>query len=60
MIELCSIIWILGWLLTTACFAYLKRNEHDIFQLFSRSLLLFFLWPFFLCMGAYLKIRGEL
>jgi hypothetical protein len=60
MIEYFAYIWVLGWLLTTACFVILKRNEFGAFQLVSRCLLSFLLWPFILFMGAYFKIRGEL
>ena len=60
MIEFFASVWILGWLLTTACFVYLKHNEHGAYALVSRCLLLFLLWPFLLFMGAYFRIRGEL
>ena len=60
MTGFCAFVWMLGWLLTIGCFVYWKRNEHGAFQLVSRCLLLFFLWPFLLFMGAYLIIRGEL
>lgn len=60
MINFFALLWIFGWLLTTGCLVYLKRNEHGALQFASRCLLLFLLWPFVVFMGAYFRIRGEL